>query len=102
MENSIFLSPAVAGLMSKGFVEARLHTDIQNTLTAEQLAANRLLQTELAGTKANPFFVVVDPKSGRKVGSHALSGGPGAWEGNWIGFLQEMLQAAGRGESAAK
>ena len=46
MENSIFLSPAVAGLMSKGFVEARHHTDIQNTLTAEQFDKNRALQAE--------------------------------------------------------
>jgi len=96
MENSIFLSPAVAGLMSKGFVEARHHTDIQNTLTAEQFDKNRTLQTELAGTKANPFFVVVDPKTGAKLGVHALSGGPGAWEGHWIAFLNQMLKAGGR------
>lgn len=96
MENSIFLLPAVAGLMQPNFVEARHHTDTQNTLTVEQLAANRKLQAELAGITANPFYVVVDPKTGKVLGTHALSGGPGAWEGGWIDFLQRMLQAAGR------
>ncbi len=96
MENSIFLLPAVAGLMQANFVEARHHTDTQNVLTAEQFAANRKLQAELAGTNANPFYVVVDPKTGTVLGKHELSGGPGAWEGGWIAFLQEMLQAAGR------
>lgn len=102
MENHIFLSPAVAGLMSAGFVEARHHTDIQNTLTAEQFAANRKLQEEIAGTKANPFYVVVDPKTGKELGRHALSGGPNAWEGLWIEFLQQMMTAAGRPLPAAK
>jgi len=97
MENSIFLLPAVAGLMQEHFVEARHHTDTQNTLTVEQLAANRKLQAELAGTTANPFYVVVDAKTGEVLGKHALSGGPGAWEGGWIDFLQRMLRAAGRG-----
>jgi hypothetical protein len=96
MENNIFLRPAVAGIMKKNFVEARHHTDIQNTLTAEQFAANRKLQEEIAVTKANPYFVVVDPKTGKKIAEHALSGGPNAWEGNWIEFLQHALAAAGR------
>ena len=55
MENNIFLRPAVAGVMSKHFVEARHHTDIQNTLTAAQFAANRKLRDEIAGTTAYPF-----------------------------------------------
>ncbi|HZN40267.1 MAG TPA: hypothetical protein VFD82_15780 [Planctomycetota bacterium] len=96
MENNIFLRPAVAGIMKENFVEARHHTDIQNTLTEAQFAANRKLQEEIAITKANPYFVVVDPKTGKKIGEHALSGGPNAWEGNWIEFLQQVLKAAGR------
>ncbi len=96
MENAIFLRPAVAGIMQKHFVEARHHTDTQNTLTEEQFAANRKLQDELALTKANPFFVVVDPKTGNKLGTHELSGGPNAWEGHWIEFLEQMIKAAGR------
>ena len=96
MENAIFLRPAVAGIMQKHFVEARHHTDTQNTLTEAQLAANRKLQEELAHTMANPFYVVVDAKTGKTIGTHELSGGPNAWEGNWVAFLQQMMKAAGR------
>jgi len=97
MENNIFLRPAVAGIMKQNFVEARHHTDTQNILTAEQFAENRRLQAEWAGTTANPYFVVVDPKTGKKLGEHALSGLPDTWEGEWIAFLKRMLAAAGRG-----
>jgi hypothetical protein len=93
MENNIFLRPAVAGVMKANFVEARVHTDTM--LPEEQLIANRKLQLELADTSANPSYVVVEPKSGRRSGS----GGPGAWEGLWIEFLERMLREAGRGES---
>lgn len=96
MENNIFLRPAVAGVMQKSFVESRHHTDIQNTLTAEQLAANRKLRDEIAATTATPYFVVVDPKTGKKIAEHALSGGPNAWEGNWLAFLKDALGKAGR------
>ena len=97
MENSIFLSPAVAGLMKRHFVEARLHTDAQNTMTAEQLVENRRLQSDLSGTKTNPYFVVVDPKTGEKLGEHGLSGQPESWQAAWVAFLQRMIAAAGRG-----
>jgi hypothetical protein len=102
MENYIFLSPAVAELMQANFVEARHHTDLQGVLTDEQFAANRKLQAELAVTKSNPYYVVVDPNTGTVLGRHELSGGPNAWEGGWIDFLQRMLRAAGRPVDAAK
>jgi len=96
MENNIFLRSAVAEIMQKNLVESRHHTDIQNTLTAEQLAANRKLRDEIAVTTATPYFVIVDPKTGRKIAEHALSGGPNAWEGNWLAFLKDALARAGR------
>jgi len=96
MENNIFLRPAVAGIMAKNFVESRHHTDIQNTLTIEQFEANRKLRDEIAETTATPYFVIVDPKTGKKIAEHALSGGPNAWEGNWLEFLNGALAAAGR------
>lgn len=97
MENIVFLRPAVAGIMKQNFVEARHHTDSKNTLTEEQFAENRRLQMHWAESKANPYFVVVDPKTGKKVGEHALSGStPDALELEWIAFLQSMLAAAGR------
>lgn len=102
MENSIFLQPAVAELMQVHFVEARHHTDTQNTLTERQLAENQRLQQQIAGTTANPYFVAVDPETGTELGRHELSGGPGAWEAGWIDFLRRMLQAAGRSSEPPK
>ena len=75
MEDNIFLEQAVASLMKQHLVEARLHTDSQKHLTDEQFANNREAQAELAGVKTNPYFVMVDPTTGEKVGEFALSGG---------------------------
>ena len=97
MEGTVFRSPAVAALMKEHFVESRQHIDIKKHLTDAQLAENQRLRTELAGdTIAAPYFVVIDPKTGKKLGQHSLSGGPGAWEPGWIEFLTEMIQIAGR------
>ncbi len=93
MEDSVFPSSAVAELMQKEFVEARVHTDTQNTLTEAQFAKNRELQEQLAGTKANPYFVVVDPESGKKIAEYSLSGGYTEWPDNWIAFLQGVVAA---------
>ena len=96
MEDDVFPSAAVAALMTKFVVESRQHTDSQNTLTAEQLADNRKAQAEIAGTKANPFFVIVDPKTGAKIDTFRLSGNFTEWEGMWKSWLEGVLQKTGR------
>ncbi len=96
MEDKVFPSPAVAGLMQQFVVEGRLHTDAQNTLTDAQFATNRKVQADVAGTKANPYFVVVDPKTGAEIAEHKLSGGWTEWEANWKAFLEEVLVKSGR------
>lgn len=96
MEEKIFPSPAVAGLMQRFIVESRQHTDSQNTLTAEQFAANKKAQKEISGTIANPYFVVVDPKSGKQIGRHELSSTWTQWEAEWVAFLQRVLRDSGR------
>ncbi|MFT4515137.1 MAG: hypothetical protein ACI89X_004195 [Planctomycetota bacterium] len=96
MEDSVFLEQAVASLMKKHFVEARIHTDSQKTLTDEQFAKNREVRDRLTGVTTNPYFVVVDPTTGDKVGEFTLSGGFGAWPGKWIKFLKRVAKKAGR------
>jgi hypothetical protein len=96
MEDSVFLEVAVADLMKKELVECRLHTDTQNTLTAEQFAKNREVQASIAGTKANPYFVMVDPNTGAKVSEFALSGDWSTWPSKWIDFVNEAVQTAGK------
>jgi len=95
MEDSVFLETAVADLMKEQVVEARLHTDTQNTLTAEQLEKNREVQAEIAGTKANPHFVIVDPNTGNKVKEFKLSGDFTTWPAKWTKFIKQSAKAAG-------
>jgi hypothetical protein len=88
VENHVFPRAAVAAVLKEKFVEARLHTDIQSHLTAAQFATNRKKQRELASSIGNPFFVIVDPATGRKLRETGLSGGPSAYEGVILEFLK--------------
>ena len=86
MEEKTFRLPAVAGVLSKHFVEARLHTDGSKNI--ERILE---LQSELTRSVAVPFYVVVDPGSGTP-----LSELPGAQADAFLPFLEEGLQAAER------
>jgi hypothetical protein len=62
MEDNVLPSPAVAEILNEHYVEARLFTD-----TEENIERILELQAVLAGTVANPAFVLVDPKAGQKL-----------------------------------
>ena len=62
MEEKIFPLPAVSRELREHFIEARLHTD-----GGPRLDANKKLQEDQTGSLANPFYVVIDPKTGRRV-----------------------------------
>jgi uncharacterized protein YfdQ (DUF2303 family) len=96
MEDDVFPSPAVAELMKKFTIESRQHTDSKNTLTDAQFADNKSAQAEIAGTKANPFFVIVDPHTGAKIDTFKLSGGFTEWEGKWKVWLETVLEQTKR------
>jgi hypothetical protein len=64
MEEKVFHFPAVAGALKDGYVEARLHTDGEGKPAFDR---NRELQVELAGSKANPIYIVVDPRTGKAI-----------------------------------
>jgi hypothetical protein len=98
MEDKVFPSPAVAGLMQKFVVESRQHTDTKNTLTDAQFTTNRKAQAEIAGSKANPYFVVVDPRTGEKIDTFRLTGSFTEWEGLWRRWLEGVLAKTGRGK----
>ena len=55
-------SPAVAAVLNKSFVEARLYTDGEEN--NERILE---LQDKLSGTLANPTFVLVEPGAERKL-----------------------------------
>ena len=59
LEGKTFELPAVAGILSNNFVEARLHTDGDADARRER---NRKLQKRFASSIANPWLVLVDPR----------------------------------------
>ena len=82
MEQDVFPAPKIAALLEPGFVEARLHTDHPD---AEKGDANRKRQMAMVGYVAAPFYVVVDPNTGKELGKYSLSGSD--WEGEFAAFL---------------
>lgn len=58
MEETIFPRPAVAGVLARHYVEARLHTDHPDDAIRER---NLALQDELQGSLATPYYVLLDP-----------------------------------------
>ncbi len=58
MEVNIFPSPAVAGVLSKNFVEARLHVDAPDGEARERVLA---WQNELQGAPGTPYYILIDP-----------------------------------------
>lgn len=86
----MFPRPAVAGILQQGFVEARLHVDVPNTLSQQQFAANKAVRQRLVGDNtAMPWYVIVDPSTGRALRETGLSGGGAdAWEQLFLRFLR--------------
>jgi hypothetical protein len=90
MEEKVFRLPAVAGALKDGYVEARLHTDGEGKPAYDH---NRELQVELAGSKANPIYIVVDPQTGKVI--HRFDGADLGGE-RFEGFLREALKQGPR------
>ena len=70
MEGNVFPEPAVAGVLTREYIEARLHTDHPNE---ERRERNLALQDEIQGSLATPFYFLVDPVSQEVLGQFAGS-----------------------------
>ena len=64
LEDLTFELPAVAGILSKNFVEARLHTDGDD---GPRRQGNRAVRDRFTESVANPYLVIVDPTSETKL-----------------------------------
>ncbi len=71
MEKSYFSRDEFAEVLQKNYIEARLHTDKNETPEA-QMKRIREKQREFVGHRAMPVYVVVDPETGRA--THKLEG----------------------------
>lgn len=86
MEGKIFRLPTVGGLLREKFVEARLHNDDhKNPEVVERVTR---LQDELAGNRATPYYLVIDPKTGAKLGVFPR---PDLFGGEFLRFLQKFV-----------
>ena len=88
LEKQEFPRPAVAGILTEYFIEARLHTDGDDT--PERRRA-REVQAAHATSVANPWLVVLDPETGDVVAETGF-----LRDLDLVLFLVEALEEAGR------
>jgi thiol:disulfide interchange protein DsbD len=97
VERGILPADAIAPILERHFVEARLHMDNASVIPPDKWTRHLQLRQDLVdGRVTTPTYVSVDPATGRKLVEHVLSGGPGAWEQGYRAFLEQSLAAAGR------
>ncbi|MBX3462760.1 MAG: thioredoxin family protein [Planctomycetes bacterium] len=97
VERGILPDPAIAPLLARHFVEARLHMDNPAVIAPDKWERHAQLRRDLVGEIApTPSYAAVDPRTGKALGQHVLSGGPGAWLGGYEDFLRRALASAGR------
>ena len=63
MEEKVFPKPAVAKELQEHFVEARLHTDAPSPVGEN----NMKRELDMIGSRANPYYLIVDPKTGKSL-----------------------------------
>jgi hypothetical protein len=89
-EEKVFPSPEVSEVLEEHFVEVRLHFDGKKNLDRIQE-----LQESLAESFATPVYVVVDPRTERRVGGRL------AGETTRKGFRKYLLDALQAAERVA-
>ncbi len=97
VERGILPADAIAPILERHFVEARLHMDNESVIPADKWKTHTQLRQDLVqGRVTTPTYCSVDPKTGALVVEHVLKGGPGAWEAGYLDFLQRTLASTGR------
>jgi hypothetical protein len=89
MEQFIFPMPAVAERLSKT-VEARLHSDAYDLAQRKEIVR---LQDVMAGSRANPYYLLIEPKTNRLLARQPRGTPHDVQE--FIDFLDAGLSAAG-------
>ncbi len=67
----MFPEPAVADLLRAHYIEARLHTDDQTAPARSE--EFKQLQHDMTGTISQPTYVILDPKTGKKLAQRSGS-----------------------------
>lgn len=95
-EHDTFMKENVRKLLREHFVEARIHADMQGTLTADQFNKNRKLQIKMTGHQAMPTFVAADPFKDVVFETIILSGSWQDWPRSLAASLTKSATDAGR------
>jgi hypothetical protein len=99
VEGVTFHQAPIAGLLREGFVESRLHMDAPEEIDAAKWPYHRLLQDELIGSAAVPYYAILDPRTGSYLAQTRLHGGDRA---GWARDIETFLTRARESASARK
>ena len=87
MEKKVLPKPAVAGVLAKSYVEARLHTDRE----IPGIEHIRELQEKYAESIANPIYVTVDAKDETRLSRFNGATLTAGDEARFVEFLRSSL-----------
>lgn len=91
MEGVTFHTPQLAGLLRKGFVEARLHMDRPGAIDPAKFKVHERLRAELIGSTGTPYYAIIDPDDGEfLLRTHLHGGDPGQWTKDFVALLDKL------------
>lgn len=87
----IFHDKDVAPELRTRFVESRLHMDGDDRVDPQLLAAHRQLQQELIGSRAVPYYAILDPRNGEFLfRSHLVGGDIAGWKKGFLSMFAAL------------
>jgi hypothetical protein len=89
VEGVTFQDKDVARELRSRFVESRLHMDGDDRVDPELLAAHRRLQQELIGSRATPYYAILDPHDGTFLFRHHLRD-PSTWRDDFLRIFRAL------------
>ena len=92
MEGNVFPDPAVAGILSENYVEARLHLETFQDAGGETWDNFVMLRETYARSVAMPTYAVMRPSDREQTGWYQLEGGPTTWVPGIKKFLEGSMQ----------
>ncbi len=90
MEKGVFIRPAVAGPLSKSYIESRLHMDWQDHVDADLAKIHKQLQRDFARSVAMPIYVIVDPVTGEMLRRFTLNDAGSASKDAWASAFTDF------------
>ena len=98
MEGVTFQDPLVHKALDTRFIESRLHMDAPERIPQELWPVHRILQRELIGSRAVPYYAIIDPKTDELFFVEHLRGGePGGWRDDFLTMFDMLPEKPKKG-----